>query len=110
LRLAETARRLDVGPAWLSWVGCAASLALIEEVGVEAIFAHDVRLASLFSERVLGRSSVSAIVSVPGDGAFERLRASGVAASRRAGGTRVGFHLYNTEEDAIAAADALLRP
>ena len=110
LRLAETARRLDMGPAWLSWVGCAASLAFIEEVGVDAIHAHDVRLASLFSERVLGRASASAIVAVPGDDAFERLRARGVAASRRAGGTRLGFHLYNTEEDVIAAADALLRP
>jgi len=110
LRLAETARRFDVGPAWLSWVGCAASLAFIEEVGVEAIHAHDVRLASLFCERVFGRPSASAIVSVPGDDAFERLRALGVAASRRAGGTRLGFHLYNTDEDALAAADALLRP
>lgn len=109
LRLAETARRLDVGPAWLSWVGCAASLAFLEEVGVEAIHEHDVRLASLFSERVLGRPSASAIVSVPGDGAFERLRARGVAASRRAGATRIGFHLYNTEEDARVAADALLQ-
>lgn len=109
LRLAETARRLDVGPAWLSWVGCAASLAFIEQVGVDAIHAHDVRLASLFSERVLGRSSQSAIVSVPGDDAFERLRAAGVAASRRAGGTRLGFHLYNTDADAIAAAEALRR-
>lgn len=107
LRLAENARRLDMGPAWLSWVGCAASLAFVEQVGVEAIHAHDVRLASLFSERVLGHPSASAIVAVPGDDAFERLRARGVAASRRAGGTRIGFHLYNTEHDAMAAAEAL---
>ena len=29
------------------------------------------------------------------------------AASRRAGATRLSFHLYNTEEDALAAARAV---
>jgi len=109
LRLAKTARRLDVSPAWLSWVGCAASLEFLEKVGVDRIHEHNVRIASLFSERVLGRSCSSAIVSVPGDSLFGRLRAKGIAASRRAGGTRLSFHLYNTEEDAIAVADALSR-
>ena len=109
LRLAKMARRLDVSPAWLSWVGCAASLEFLEKVGVEQIHAHNVRIASLFSERVLGRACKSAIVAVPGDGHFARLRAKGIAVSRRAGGTRVSFHLYNTEQDAIAAADALSR-
>ena len=107
LRLAKTARRLDVGPAWLSWVGCAASLAFLERVGVERIYEHNVRLASLFCERAFGGASTSAIVSVPGDAAYDRLRACGVAASRRAGGTRLSFHLYNTETDAIAAASAV---
>jgi len=109
LRLARSARRLDVSPAWLSWVGCAASLAFLDSVGVQAIHEHNVRLASLFCERAFGRSSESAIVSVPGDSAFERLRAKGIAVSRRAGATRLSFHLYNTEEDAAVAADALSR-
>lgn len=108
LRLAQTARRLDIGPAWLSWVGCAASLAFLEKVGVEAIYAHNVGLATLFAERAFGGSSESAIVSVPGGAAAERLRAQGIAHSQRAGATRLSFHLYNTEEDAIAAADAAL--
>jgi selenocysteine lyase/cysteine desulfurase len=107
LRLARTARRLDVGPAWLSWVGCAASLVFVERVGVERIYEHNVRLASLFCERAFGGASTSAIVSVPGDTAYERLRAGGVAASRRAGATRLSFHLYNTDADALAAARAV---
>lgn len=109
LRLARTARRLDVSPAWLSWVGCAASLEFLEKVGVERIHEHNVRIASLFSERVLGRRCESAIVAVPGDAHFGRLRAKGIAVSRRAGGTRISFHLYNSEDDATAAADALSR-
>lgn len=109
LRLAESARRLDVSPAWLSWVGCAASLAFLESVGVERIHAHNVRLGSLFCERAFGRACESAIVPVQGDSAFARLRDAGFAVSRRAGATRLSFHLYNTEEDAIAAAAALAR-
>jgi len=108
LRLARTARRLDVSPAWLSWVGCAASLEFLEKVGIERIHEHDVRLASLFSERALGRTCESAIVSIAGDAVFERLRAKKIAVSRRAGATRLSFHLHNTEDDAIAAADAVL--
>jgi hypothetical protein len=30
-----------------------------------------------------------------------------MVASRRAGATRLGFHLYNTTEQAIAAADVI---
>jgi selenocysteine lyase/cysteine desulfurase len=108
LRLATTARRLDVSPAWLSWVGCAASLAFLEKVGVQSIREHNVRLASLFCERALGRTCESAIVSIAGDSAFERLREKKIAVSRRAGATRLSFHLHNTEDDAIAAADAVL--
>jgi len=109
LRLAETARRLDVGPAWLSWVGCAAALAFLERLDIQQIHDHDVRLASLFCERAFGGRSESAIVSVPGDSALEALRAQGITVARRAGATRVSFHLYNTEADAIAAANALSR-
>ena len=109
LRLAKTARRLDVSPAWLSWVGCAASLEFLEKVGVQQIHDHNVRLASLFCQRAFGRSSQSAIVSVPGDSAFERLRAKGFSVSRRAGATRLSFHLHNTEQEAIAAAAAVAR-
>jgi selenocysteine lyase/cysteine desulfurase len=107
LRLAASARRFDVSPAWFSWVGCAASLAFLEKVGVRRIHEHNVRLASLFCEKVFGRGCDSAIVSVPGDSAFERLKAKGIAVSRRAGATRLSFHLYSTEDDALAAAEAL---
>ena len=44
LRLAGDARRLDLSPAWLCWVGTAPALELVEEVGVAAIGAHDVGL------------------------------------------------------------------
>ena len=36
--------------------------------------------------------------------------AENVAVSRRAGATRLSFHLYNTDDDALAAAAAVSRP
>jgi selenocysteine lyase/cysteine desulfurase len=109
LRLAHTARRLDESPAWFSWLGCATALELIERLPMEEVRAHGVRLASSFLERVLGREANSAIVTVPGDGVADALAAANIAASRRAGGTRLSFHFYNTEEHALAAADVVLQ-
>ena len=48
LRLAGDARALDVSPAWLSWVGQAPALELLEAVGIEAVHAHDLALAARF--------------------------------------------------------------
>jgi selenocysteine lyase/cysteine desulfurase len=107
LRLASSARRFDASPAWFMWVGCALALEFIERVGVAAIHAHDLRLAAAFAERLDRPASGSAIVSIPGAGISEALLAAGITASRRDGAVRVGFHLYNTEQQAIAAADAI---
>src|SRR6476619_3620446 len=46
LRLAASARRLDTSPAWFMWVATAPSLAVIEQIGVEAIHEHDLSLAN----------------------------------------------------------------
>src|SRR5205807_5808636 len=48
LRLASSARRLDLSPAWFSWVGTHPALELIEQVGVAPINAHNVALANRF--------------------------------------------------------------
>jgi selenocysteine lyase/cysteine desulfurase len=109
LRLARDARRLDGSPAWFAWHGCAEALEFIERVGVPAIHEHDVELSTLFLERLGRPPSASAIVSLPGERVYDALRAAGIAASRRGGATRVSFHLYNTPEDAIAAADVVRR-
>jgi len=49
----------------------------------------------------------SAIVSIPIADAADKLRAASIRASVRAGAVRVGFHLYNTENDLDRLLDAL---
>jgi selenocysteine lyase/cysteine desulfurase len=108
LRLAPDARRFDLSPAWLCWVGAVPSLRVIEQVGVAAIGAHDVALANRFRAGLGLPAAGSAIVSVAaGTDAPQRLAAAGVAASARAGRLRAAFHLYNTEADVDRALAAL---
>jgi selenocysteine lyase/cysteine desulfurase len=107
LRLASTARRLDVSPAWFSWVGAEPSLELLEAVGIATIHDHNVALANRFRDGLGMQSSNTAIVSVPVDGATERLNAAGLRASSRAGAARLSFHLYNTPDDVDRAIAAL---
>ena len=109
LRLAKNARRLDISPAWLAWAGTVPALDLLAEVGVPAIHRHDLGLANAFRSRLDLPPGDSAIVSVAAPGALERLQASGIRASVRAGAVRVSFHLHNTDADVDAVARALGR-
>ena len=107
LRLARDARRLDISPAWFTWVATAPALELIEQVGVEEIRAYDVGLANRFREGLGMPTSDSAIVSTDVSGAQERLEAAGVRAAVRGGRLRASFHLYTTEADVDLALNAL---
>ncbi|CDR11856.1 aminotransferase class V-fold PLP-dependent enzyme [Streptomyces iranensis] len=109
--LAHSARRFDESPSVYAYVAARHSLGLIEELGTEAIAAHDRALADRFRDGVvaLGHQPVaapgSAIVSVPGlGGAASRLAEAEVHVSARAGNLRASFHLYNT----VADVDRLL--
>jgi selenocysteine lyase/cysteine desulfurase len=107
LRLAEDARRLDLSPAWIAFVGAAAALEHIERTGVEAIHAHDVGLANRFRAGLGLPPADSAIVATTLPGAAERLARAGISAASRAGGLRASFHLYNTEADVDRALEVL---
>ena len=111
LRLAHDARRFDLSPAWLNWVGAAPALALLEEVGIDAIHAYDVRLAARLGEGLGLPPGDSAIVSVSGldDRAAERLAQAGVIAAGRGGALRLSCHLYTTERDVDRALEVLNR-
>jgi selenocysteine lyase/cysteine desulfurase len=107
LRLAHDARRLDVSPAWLCWVGAAAALEHLEFVGVERIHEHDVRLANRLLTGLGEEAGHSAIASLDHPDAAPRLARAGVRAAVRAGGLRASCHLYTTEADVDLALEAL---
>ncbi|MEU6349482.1 aminotransferase class V-fold PLP-dependent enzyme [Streptomyces sp. NPDC047072] len=112
--LAHSARRFDISPGLFAYTGTRHSLALLTELGLDAVRAHDLALADRFRTGLaaLGREPLPApaspIVSVPGLGRRQReLSAAGIEVSDRAGNLRASFHLYNTAEDVDRLLTAL---
>jgi selenocysteine lyase/cysteine desulfurase len=106
LRLASDARRLDTSPAWHNWVGTAATLAVVEELGVERIHAHDLALANRFRAGLGLAPSDSPVVVAEAAGA-ERLERAGIVAAVRAGRLRASWHAYNSAAEVDAVLDVL---
>ena len=108
LAVSQSAKRFDVSPAWMSWVGGAPALRLLEEIGIEAIHAHDLRLANAFREGLGFEPSDSPIVSIDvDDDAYGRLDRAGVRGAGRGGRLRLSFHLYNDDGDVDRALGVL---
>jgi len=109
MRLAADASRFDLSPAWLSWVGTAPALGVLEAVGIEAIHAHDVGLADRFRAGLGRPPGDSAIVSIAPAGSLGKsLRAAGVMATERDGAMRFSFHVFNTEADVDRALEVVV--
>jgi selenocysteine lyase/cysteine desulfurase len=110
LRLASDARRLDLSPAWFSWVGTQPALELIEQIGVGAIHAHDIGLANRFRAGLGLEPGNSAIVCAEVPGAAQRLERAGIVAALRGGRLRTSWHVYNDAVDVDRTLDALATP
>lgn len=107
LRLASSARRLDLSPAWFSWVGTLPALEVIEAIGVAAIHEHDVGLANRFRAGLGLEPGDSAIVSAEVPGGLERLERAGIVAAERGGHLRTSWHVYNEAADVDRVLDVL---
>ncbi|MFJ3230493.1 aminotransferase class V-fold PLP-dependent enzyme [Streptomyces sp. NPDC086787] len=112
--LAHSARRFDTSPALFTYAGLRHSLALVEELGVDAVHTHNLALADRFRTGLaaLGHEALpapgSAIVSVPGLGGRQPdLARAGIELANRAGNLRASFHLYNTSADVDRLLDVL---
>lgn len=101
MNLASDARRFDTSPAWLSWVGAAEALASFEEVEPAAAWRYVTALADRALSGLDLEPRGQAIVSLadPSGRIAESLAAHGVRFSCRAGGVRLGFHIWNDESD-----------
>lgn len=107
LRLAPGARSFDLSPVWLAQVGAAKALPWLASLDLAAVRAHCTGLADALLDRLGLAPRGSAIVAIDLPDAGSRLAAAGVVASSRDGRARVGFHLYNTDEDVNAVVNAL---
>ncbi|MFF3688688.1 aminotransferase class V-fold PLP-dependent enzyme [Streptomyces sp. NPDC002187] len=111
--LAHSARRYDESPAYLAYNAAEQSLALLDEIGIEAVHAHDTELARQFRAGLtdLGHGPLpgdSAIVAVPGLGhRVPELARAGIVVADRAGNLRAAFHLYNSAADVDRVLDRL---
>lgn len=106
LRLAADARRFDVSPTWFSALGSGLTLPWMASLDRAAVEAHILRLTSRLRTELQLPQHPSAIVSIPTD-STDTLANAGIRASIRAGAVRVGFHLYNTEDDLDRLLDVL---
>ncbi|MDQ6918253.1 MAG: aminotransferase class V-fold PLP-dependent enzyme [Candidatus Dormibacteraeota bacterium] len=117
--LSETASRFDSSLSWISMVGDRESLRLLNSVGIEAIDAHNMRLAHRFRAGLeelaietepfpeAERSPVLAMTLPDPEATIARLADAGVIGALRADGVRLGFHVFNNESDVDRALEAL---
>ncbi|MET0789818.1 MAG: aminotransferase class V-fold PLP-dependent enzyme [Cellulomonas sp.] len=110
MTLARDARRFDVSPAWLCWVGAVPALEAFAAADPEQVRRHVVGLADSFREGLGLAPGGSAIVALPDDEAGSRralLAAGGTRAAGRGGGVRLAFHVWNDAADVARAVAAL---
>jgi selenocysteine lyase/cysteine desulfurase len=108
MELAANARRFDVSPAWLSFVGAVPSLELMTSLSDEQV-AHGARLADALRGRLGMTPEGRPVLSLddPQGERQRRLQEGGCTVAARAGKVRIAFHLWNTEADVELAARAL---
>lgn len=109
MHLAASARRFDVSPAWLCWVGAAAAAEVFATLDPERVRDHDVALANTLRERLRLEPCARPVVTLE-DPTGERaasLEAAGVACASRAGRVRLAFHVWNTISDVDLVVEAL---
>jgi selenocysteine lyase/cysteine desulfurase len=109
MQLASDARRFDVSPAWLSWVGAVPAMELFAGLDPEQARAYDAGLADALLDRLGRPPQGRPVVSLPDEfGALQAaLTDKGATVAGRAGRVRIAFHLWNDEEDVELVASAL---
>lgn len=107
--LASDARRFDLSPAWHPMLGAGIALPWLAGLDMQEVEKHCVGLADGVRVAAGLEPAGSAIVALDAPGLQDAVADAGIRATVRAGRVRVGFHLYNTAEDADALIGALRR-
>ena len=107
LRLTGSARRFDASPTWFSALGAGLTMPWLASLDRAAVEAHALGLANRVRSELQLPQQDSAIVSIPTANASDSLARAGIRAAVRSGAVRVGFHLYNTDDDVDRLLEAL---
>lgn len=112
---ADDVRRFDLSPAWPVWVGTAPAIELFAglhrddpEVAAD-VAGHGARLADLVRKALDLEPAGRPVISLPDDGGRVKsaLEAAGCKVAGRGSGVRLGFHLWNSEDDVDRVVEAL---
>lgn len=109
MELAADARRFDVSPAWLCWVGAAAASEVFATLDPVLVREHDLALAQSLRD-LLGlepREHPVITLDDPSADVASVLGRAGVRCASRAGRVRLAFHVWNTAADVDLVAEAL---
>lgn len=115
LVLADEVRRFDVSPAWPVWVGTAPALELFaglhrDDASVGAsVSTYGAGLADAVRAALDLPAEGRPVISLPDDEGKrkEALERAGCRVAGRGGAVRIGFHLWNTEDDVDRVVDVL---
>lgn len=109
--LAPDARRFDVSPAWLCWLGGAAAGEVFAGLDPATVRDHGSGLAAALRDRLGLEPGQRPVVTLedPDGSRAAALEAAGVRCASRAGRVRLAFHLWNTTADVELVAGALER-
>lgn len=109
MTLAADARRFDVSPAWLCWLGAVAAGEVFAEFDAADIREHDLSLANTLRARLhLAPCDRPVVTLEDADGAqAAALEAAGVKFASRAGRVRLAFHVWNTPADVDLVSNAI---
>lgn len=111
MRLAASARRFDVSPAWPAWVGAEPAIRMFSSLDIAEIWARACGLGDALCDGLGIPRQHQAIVTWadPDGAALRRLTDAGLTVSGRAGRLRTAFHLWNDQSDVVAVLEALRR-
>lgn len=109
IELASDARRFDVSPAWLAWVGTLTSLEVLAAVPAAVRRSYGSGLADDFLAGVDREPAGRPVVALPDpDGRLQAaLSDASCVVAARAGRVRLAFHLWNDQADVDRAVRAV---
>ncbi|GAB2653208.1 aminotransferase class V-fold PLP-dependent enzyme [Prescottella soli] len=116
-REASDASRCDTSPAWLSWIGAEAALAVLSGLERAATQTHCLGLAQRFRDGAAALGCLDANAGAPshivavdtpnGESVTASFHRHRIAATVTGNRLRVGFHYFNDESDVDTTLDAL---